>query len=41
VPLLIIVLIGVVFYFAGSKTRQEVATEPMAPAVPGDTPDPA
>ena len=30
VPLLIIVVIGLVFYFLGGKTRQQVATEPMA-----------
>ena len=41
-------MIGLVFYFLGGKTRQEVATEPMAPdeAPAGDTdlavdPDPA
>ena len=47
-PLLIIVVIGLVFYFLGGKTRQQVATEPMAgddapagdPDLAGD-PDPA
>ena len=48
VPLLVIVVIGIVFYFLGGKARQQVATEPMAPdeAPVGDAdlaadPDPA
>jgi amino acid transporter len=32
VPLAVIVLIGVVFYLLGGKTRREVVTEPVAPA---------
>jgi hypothetical protein len=38
VPLAIIVAVGVVFYFLGGKTRQEVAAEPViapAPATAG------
>jgi len=32
VPLAVIVLIGVLFYFLGGKTRRETAAEPVAPA---------
>ena len=31
VPLAVIIVVGIVFYFLGSKTRQEVVTEPIAP----------
>jgi amino acid transporter len=48
VPLAVIIVIGIVFYLLGSKTRQDVATEPItaddapvgAPDLPGD-PEPA
>jgi hypothetical protein len=38
VPLAVIVLIGVLFYFLGGTTRRETAAEPVAPAyVPADS----
>jgi amino acid transporter len=39
VPLAAIVVIGVAFYLLGTKTRQQVAAEPIAPV--GDTESPA
>ncbi len=38
VPLAVIVLIGVLFYVLGGKTRGETAAEPVAPAyVPAES----
>jgi hypothetical protein len=31
VPLAVIIVIGIVFYLLGSKTRQQVAPEPVSP----------
>jgi amino acid transporter len=40
VPLAVIVLIGVLFYFLGGKTRRETTAEPVAPAyVPAESPE--
>ena len=39
VPLAVIILIGVLFYVLGGKTRRETAAEPVAPAyVSADSP---
>jgi glutamate:GABA antiporter len=35
VPLLVIVVVGVVFYFLGSSTRKQEVTEPVAAALAG------
>ena len=41
-PLAVIIVIGIVFYLLGSKTRQQVAPEPVSPDyAPAAEADPA